>query len=81
MDLPCTSRYAGALPEAPIPHRQNKRMLRVKPHFVLSSKPEIVRKMKAKEDKEAEVKAKQERFLIREEKKNSIQFHDNDLSL
>ena len=66
LDIPLdiANKYSGALCLPPVPHRLNKRMLRVKPHFVLSSKAEIERKLKLIECKEAEEKLKQERFLL-----------------
>lgn len=69
IDLEITEKYAGVLIDPPIPQRQNKRMLRVKPHFVLTSKPEMQRKLKLKEDKAAEETAKQNRLLLRDERK------------
>lgn len=63
--------YAGALTDPPIPQRQNKRNLKFKPHFVLTSKPELARKRKLRDDKEAEDQAKKQRILIREEKRSS----------
>lgn len=69
LDVKTIEKYTGVLVDPPIPQRQNKRMLRVKPHFVLTSKPEIKRKLKLKEDKAAEETAKQNRLILRDEKK------------
>ena len=44
-------------------------MLKVKPHFVLTARTEIERKLKLNEDKAAQEKAKQNRLLVRMLKK------------
>lgn len=62
-------KYAGILIVAPIPQRQNKRVLKVKTHFVLSARSEIERKLKMNQDKAAEEKAKQNRLHLRNLKK------------
>ena len=63
-------RYLSDFSVSPIPQRLNKRFLKVKPHFVLTSKPEMTRKKEKQQEKEEFEVAKQNRALLREKNKH-----------